>query len=382
MLVNNIGINSRVQNTNLNKENAIKNTLVDNNVSNPIADNKISSQAISNYFRGEQLVSFKGYSCDKSEFKVKQEKDIPCACCGRKMLRNSDVKAFEEKAVGLSGKELQSHLAAHMDYFRGTEKAVVNFLMKTSERNPKLTIKGLLNQYSPNAKALLEDEQKNVLKELSKKAEPLGKNNAVEKCIKKALNDIKNSNEEHFFQRKPFLKNIVDATKDIEDKEYAGQLLDIAVKLPMSQNSIEAFIVKYAHSNRDDKSIADRLAQTAVSTAEHIHPDTLGGPDNTANYVAECADCNSKRGHMPLNEWMENFPNMPRSVQKNINEVTERIINGNLGQKYDDYPEDIKKTFHRETDGVIKLQVKDPQEITKARQDAHCRRKNKAQQAA
>ena len=377
MLINNINSSLNVQKLNPNTITKNNNVNIGFNNTNPIHNDKISSQAISNYFKGEQLISFKGYDCDKSNFKVKQEKDLPCACCGRKMLRNEDVKAFEENAVGLKGKKLREHLSAHMDYFRGTEKAVVNFLMKTSEKNPNLTMKGLLNQYSPNAKMLLEEEQKNVLKELSDKASILGKDNAVEKRIEKALADIKNSDDEQFFQRKPFLKDILDIAKGMEDKEFAGQLLDIAVKLPMSQNSIEAFIVKYAHNNRNDKAIAHRLAQTAVSTAEHIHPDSLGGPDNTANYVAECADCNSKRGHMPLKEWMENFPNMPRSVQKNIDEVTERIINGNLGPKYDDYPEDIKSTFNKETNGIIKLQVKNSKEISKARQESHYKKKEK-----
>ena len=72
---------------------------------------------------------------------------------------------------------------------------------------------------------------------------------------------------------------------------------------------------------------------------------------------------------MPLEEWMENFPNMPRSVQRNIDEVTERIINGNLGDRYDDYPLDIQATMQRETGGLIKLEVKNPEEIDKAREE-------------
>ena len=72
---------------------------------------------------------------------------------------------------------------------------------------------------------------------------------------------------------------------------------------------------------------------------------------------------------MPLEEWMENFPNMPRSVQRNIDEVTERIISGNLGSRYDDYPLDIQATMARETGGLITLEVKNPEEIDKAREE-------------
>ncbi len=332
-------------------------------------DNKIESKALSSYFRGGQMVHFEGHHCSKSDFKVKKEEGIPCACCGRLMMTNNGVQNFERKAIGAKGEDLQNLLTVNMDYFRGTEKAVVNFLVKTSKINPNLTMKGLLTQYSPNAKSLLEEEQRNVLAEVSNKASVLGKDNPVEKCVQKALKDIEKSTDEKHFERKPFLKKLVDATKDMEDKELAGQILDSAVKLPMSKNSIEAFIVKYAHGNKEDRDIAHRLAQTAVSTAEHIHPDTLGGPDHTANYVAECGDCNSKRGHMPLEEWMENFPNMPRSVQRNIDEVTERIIKGNLGSRYDDYPMDIQATMNRETGGIIRLKVKNPEEIQKAREE-------------
>ena len=332
-------------------------------------DSKNGSKALSNYFRGAQMVNFEGHHCAKSDFKVKKEEGIPCACCGRVMMTNNGVQNFERKAIGAKGEYLQNLLNANMEYFRGTEKAVVNFLVKTSKANPELTMKGLLTQYSPNALVLLEEEQKNVLSEVSQKASVLGKDNPVEKCVQKALHIIDNGTDAHHFERKPFLKEIVNATKDIKDKELAGQILDSAVKLPMSKNSIEAFIVKYAHGDKEDKDIAHRLAQTAVATAEHIHPDTLGGPDNTANYVAECGDCNSKRGHMPLEEWMENFPNMPRSVQRNIDEVTERIIKGNLGDRYDDYPLDIQATMNRETGGLIKLEVKNPEEIDKAREE-------------
>ena len=66
---------------------------------------------------------------------------------------------------------------------------------------------------------------------------------------------------------------------------------------------------------------------------------------------------------------MKNYPNMPRSIQRNIDEVTERIINGNLGDKYDDYPVDLQKAVDKETEGVVKLTVKNPEEIEKAREE-------------
>ena len=285
------------------------------------------------------------------------------------MMTSKGVDNFVKKAANAKGEYLQEVLSANMEFFRGTEKSVVNFFMKTSQKNPDANMKDLLVQYAPNAKVLLEEEQKNVLAEVSQKASVLGKDNPIQQRVERALVDIANSTDAKHFERKPFLKDIADLTGRMEDKELGGQILDSAVKLPMSKDSIEAFIVKYSHDNKSGQDIARRLAQPAIATAEHIHPDTLGGPDNTANYMSECADCNNKRGHMPYSEWMENYPNMPRSVQRNIDEVTERIINGNLGSRYDDYPLDLQQAIDRETDGVIKLKVKNPEEIDKAREE-------------
>ena len=65
-------------------------------------DDKKGSQALSNYFRAGQMVAFKGHACTKSDFKVKREEGIPCACCGRMMMTNKGVQAFESKAVMLT----------------------------------------------------------------------------------------------------------------------------------------------------------------------------------------------------------------------------------------------------------------------------------------
>ena len=40
-----------------------------------------------------------------------------------------------------------------------------------------------------------------------------------------------------------------------------------------------------------------------------------------------------------------------------------------LGGSYDDYPVDIQKTMDRETGGLVKIKVKNPEEIDKAREE-------------
>lgn len=348
------------------KANSVKNTvkqeIKEKTLTTVPFEQKSSSDAVSGYFKAAQLLSFKGYPCSKAGFLVKRQKNIPCACCGQKMFTSDGIKDFVKEVESQKGKDLSKTLEENMGYFRGIERAVAKFLIKTSSKSPDLGMSELLQKYSPNAKVLMETEQKSVMDRIDEKAKSiLGEKNVVSDCVNEAIKQIDNGTKDNTFLRKPFLANLVETLKQVEDKELAGQMLDIAVQLPTSKNTLESFIVKYSQKNNFE--IARRLAQTGISTAEHIHPDSMGGPDDTSNYMAECAHCNSHRGTTDLEEWMKEYPNMPRSVQRNIDEVTERIINGDLGTKYEDYPTDLQKTVDTETRGIIKLKVKNSEEI-------------------
>ena len=66
---------------------------------------------------------------------------------------------------------------------------------------------------------------------------------------------------------------------------------------------------------------------------------------------------------------MTNYPNMPESAQKNVDFVTEKLINGELGEDYTDYPADLKNALDNQTKGQIKLNVLNPEEIEKKRNE-------------
>ena len=126
--------------------------------------------------------------------------------------------------------------------------------------------------------------------------------------------------------------------------------------MPTSSGSVSAFLIKY--SRRGSEEIARRLLNPSLTTTEHVHPRSKNGQNNTANYIAMCAECNSQRGNMPYLEWFKIRPEMPENLQKYINKIAERIKSKEL-RGFDSYIFEIIRTIERETDGQLILEKPD-----------------------
>ena len=139
----------------------------------------------------------------------------------------------------------------------------------------------------------------------------------------------------------------------------------MAMDLPQTINHVQRIYEK--NTNKKPEDISRRLFSTALTTAEHIHPHSLGGPDNTANYIAECAGCNNPRGNMSYAEWLKVHPEYPRKAQEHIEHVQARLINGDIGNDYYDYPVDVRGSLSKESGGRMVLKVLNPDTIENMR---------------
>ena len=154
----------------------------------------------------------------------------------------------------------------------------------------------------------------------------------------------------------------------IEIQEIDAERLTELQTLPLNENGVAKVIQKVQAS--DSVGIARRLIATAVMTTEHIHPKSQGGPNNTENYMGECAECNNNRGSQNLNTyWQSTYPNMPSASQKYADYISEQIITGKMGTRYDDYMVDLEKAVESESKDAIDLKVLNPEEIDKARKE-------------
>lgn len=372
-------VSSSIHTSNLNKNTNAKSAFVTSPIQKPFVKTQTVNPALAhmNYFLGGQAVSFKGHNCSTSNFRVVRLNDVPCGCCGMPMLTYKQNQQLCLEATQKSGSDLAEFLQNNRKYFRGNESAIANYIISEAQKDEMTDVSSIISHADVDTHEIFNDENKRVLNNV--KASLLSnhcRNNEINTYVDNTIAQL-NSEDNVNFKRNNFLSGLNSLLNSNGDKELKHQVLDRAVKLPVSETQIERFFEKY--SNASTTKIMQRLLNPATATAEHIQPHSLNGANNTANYLGECEECNSKRGNYDLNNyWMVNYPNMPESAQKNIDYVTDKIVKGELGDNYDDYPVDLQKALDNQTKGQIKLKVLTPEEIEAKRQEA----KKEEEQAA
>jgi len=364
-------VSSSIHTSNLNKNTNAKSAFVTSPIQKPFVKTQTVNPALAhmNYFLGGQAVSFKGHNCSTSNFRVVRLNDVPCGCCGMPMLTYKQNQQLCLEATQKSGSSLAEFLQNNKKYFRGNESAIANYIISEAQKDEMTDVSSIISHADVDTHEIFNNENKRVLNNV--KASLLSnhcRNNEINSYVDNTIAQL-NSEDNVNFKRNNFLSGLNSLLNSNGDKELKHQVLDRAVKLPVSETQIERFFEKY--SNASTTKIMQRLLNPATATAEHIQPHSLNGANNTANYLGECEECNSKRGNYDLNNyWMVNYPNMPESAQKNIDFVTDKIVKGELGDRYDDYPVDLQKALDNQTKGQIKLKVLTPEEIEAKRQEA------------
>ncbi|MBR1908134.1 hypothetical protein IJ818_04275 [bacterium] len=364
-------VSSKVHTSVLNKNTDAKSAFVTSPIQKPFVKTQTVNPALAhmNYFLGGQAVSFKGHSCSTSNFRVVKLNDVPCGCCGMPMLTYKQNQQLCLEATQKSGSDLADFLQNNKKYFRGNESAIVNYIISEAQKDEMTDVSSIISHSNVDTHEVFNNENKRVLNNI--KASLLSnhcRNNEINSYVDNTIAQLKSEDNVNF-RRNNFLSGLNALLNSNGDRELKHQVLDRAVKLPTSEAQIEKFFEKY--SNASTTKIMQRLLNPATATAEHIQPHSLKGANNTANYLGECGECNSKRGNYDLNNyWMTNYPNMPESAQKNIDFVTDKIVSGELGDKYDDYPVDLQKALEKQTNGQIKLRVLTPEEIEAKRQES------------
>ena len=324
----------------------------DKKVSNPIASKapafNSDNGALKSYFLGG--ISFKGQNCSTSNFALKKIADVPCCCCGDIMLRKEDIYKHEKRLIGPRGNDLVEVIKEEEKYLRTAERTAA-FMVADAVKDTDKSFADGVAETNQNLQKYFDKYCKSVLGETYvKSAEKAGYDAPISKFIQSTIKDIEEGDK---FDRIQFTTMLQGLKGNLSDKDY-GEIENTAMNLPENEAAVRSIYKKYANK---PGAFAHRLYSTAMTTAEHVKPKSLGGPNNTANYLAECAGCNNPRGNMDYAEWLKVHPEYPRMVQTHIEHVEERIVNGELPKNYDIYPTDIKKTLSKESHGVMELVV-------------------------
>ena len=152
------------------------------------------------------------------------------------------------------------------------------------------------------------------------------------------------------------------------DEESWDKIINSAMQLPQTGNTAQKTFTQV--QGRSSLGVFNTLLFESGQTIEHVHPHSRGGKNDTDNYLAECGECNHKRGNVSYLTWLKVHPEYPVNVQKHIEWFQQQVVDGNIGKEYDDYGTKIKQTLSKESNGIMELKVLDKEKIEELRERA------------
>ncbi len=321
-----------------------------------------SGDALRSYFIGGQAVSF-GFNCTTGDFVTKEIEDVPCCCCGGRMMLDSEPMA--QHLASYRGKELANEIKEHRDYFRNDQGTIAMMIATEAEKTGCSASKAV-KSIKPNFMPKLKDYCNGVLStadEIAKSS--LGEQNPVSEIIAKEHQNISKGK----IDRVQFTEKLVNLhNKGQIDEQSWDKIINTVMQLPQTGNTAQKMFQKVA--GREDAGVFNTLLFESGQTIEHVHPHSRGGKNDTNNYLAECGECNHKRGNVSYMTWLKIHPEYPVNVQKHIEWFQQQQVDGNIGKEYDDYGVNIKKTLSKESNGVMELKVLDKDKIAELRERA------------
>ena len=315
-------------------------------------------------------------------FFLKLAENIPCPCCGIKMVRGNDVaRKLDEKVLSGSSAKAIEALSAFEGNMHPTEKACFAEINELSKKNLSRPLNELLLMAKSSHLKKLKASEFKVLDKVDEIAKKLSLSSAdkLTEITKTARKILRGEGPYVSFKRKTVLDGVFKLKAQIPEKDVADELLKASQELPSSGTDVDAFMVKYA--GRGSKEIGQRLVSTSIGTVEHIKPKSLGGPDNDSNFMLECAGCNNPRGNQlfpdfvadnpgmihnipegadlgdfSVQEWVKTHPEHRGNAQKSLDVIIEKINKGEV-KGYNWYPAVLAQTLNKESKGALILDI-------------------------
>lgn len=282
---------------------------------------------------------------------------VTCLCCGKKMIDPNIISEFDAKKMFKGSTEnILNTLKQFESYMKPLEKRVFNLLLSLNKEYPDKNLPQLLQTKTKSLEAKLIDKQSKIFGEIydysAKNLSP-EKMDELNKIFNITYDEIYGRVPKTTFSRKKFIGLIYKYTRGVEPK-HETKLLELAEKLPSSNDLYEAFIIKYSRKN--SRSIALRLIEKSVATIEHIKPRAEGGENSIYNYAIECAEDNWSRGCRSMITQIQQNPQMPKNAQKQINQIIKLVNEGNTSVN-STYVIKLKEALYRASGGIIDLNI-------------------------
>lgn len=281
---------------------------------------------------------------------------LPCPVCGKEMI---PLELLNEPAV-----ESLKLFVPNLEKMSPMCKKMFSRLSDMSPLHPDKNIQELLQVMFPEAEKRLILQQRDILDSLNFISRDLPEQKGIElrKIISATFEEIfqRNSDSEKRFKRKRTIARFIKFNKGVSDKKIAGRITETIQRLPTSENSEDAFIVKYAY--RDVENIGMKMLPDDFGTFEHIIPESQGGKI----VIWECSADNSARGAISINNQHALNPNMAKNIQTHIDRLIEihnnewqNFTEPNAKTKLKEYIFALRNEFFIASNGKIRLNIKD-----------------------
>lgn len=290
-------------------------------------------------------------------FKKLAQEHLPCAYTGLEMIpRSSYDELIKTEALKKRGPVAIKFLKKFKNSMFETEKNIFTILETESKKHPELKLQELLQLKFPAAEQTLINQQSDVLNKINLMIRnlPTKEFQATRVVIKEAFDKIFTQNQlpENRFMRKDFIIKL--KALNFSDQQEKNKILEVAEMLPNSENSINAFIVKYSQPYktkidengnlikipRDSEELGLRLLQPSLASDEHIYPQTLYNKEDLAREKGNKAAQNLSASRVTIL-------------------TTEKINNMKSDMLLDDFikicPFDIKTNVQKHIDSLIHI---------------------------
>lgn len=289
---------------------------------------------------------------------LKRLKNITCPYTGIRMISGSEMGVIEERLKGCRNVKEKIYLfSKYAKNMQPVEHHVFDRITYFLDSNPE---KGIMDFFScnyPDHLAKLKLEELKVIDSVDTRSTLLSTQTQMDlrRETTNCRNQILGGSNGVFFKRKSFLTSLEGITaRNPYEKRVLSDIMNLALFLPTSGSSENAFVIKY--SRRDEDEILRRLIMGSVATIEHVKPHSLGGENEISNFLLVSNNGNKYRENVPLSVYIDRHPGIPEYCQTYIEEIMDNIQKGRL-RGNEDYPYKIRKTLFEESEGRILLDL-------------------------
>ncbi|MBR1919807.1 MAG: hypothetical protein IJ831_09310 [Spirochaetales bacterium] len=289
---------------------------------------------------------------------LKRLRNITCPYTGIRMISGSEMNRIEQKLSQLGNlKEKIYLLSRYAKNMQSVEHRIFDHISYFLDSHPSGSVLDYFNSIGPESLTKLKLEEFKVIDQVDMRSSLLSVDTqlSLRKETTKCRSLILDNSSDVFFKRKTFLLALEKIqVKNPYEERVMSEIRNLALYLPTSGSSENAFVVKYMR--RGEAEILRRLMIASVATIEHVKPHSLGGRDVISNFLMVSNNGNKYRENIPLTVYIDRNPLIPEYCQMHIDEIINAIHSGNL-RGNESYPYKIKKTLFEESEGRILLDI-------------------------